>query len=289
MSELVRRVRRTLVCEPECTYTVDVLDIVPGGRSGDDASWGRELAQRQERAHARRTIEAPRVVKLTNKLPARLRRPVRDELERQRRRQRVRDAVVRFERRPLYSEVPSAPPRHAQSRPPLASLPGAEQHTGDVYMQSRPEVNLPAPPYAGSFVRRGPRPPAGQAGRIVKARPLQRAATLVAPTSPRRVGSLVKKPRVVQSAARPVRPEAQTVTFSPSRPRPVESGAMLDSAEREPRQRIVQPPSRRFALPLHFSIFPLSLWPRRGTAAPEEAHIVPAEDPATPKKKLPRE
>lgn len=265
-----------------------MLDIVPGGRTGDDTSWGRELSQRQKRAQARHTIEAPRVVKLTNKLPARLRRPVHDELERQRRRRRVRDAIVRFERRPLYSEVPSDYPRYARAQPAPAPLPNGELHTGDVYMQSRPQVNLPVPPYAGTFVGRKVSP----AARPTR-RPAPRSATSMA--QPRRVVSLPPSPRVIATAPRPERQvlppvpspvSPPAVAAAPPRQQVLDRHVRVDSVEKDPQQGVVQPPRRRFALPLHFSIFPLSLWPRRDREQPLEARIVSAEERDTRKKKL---
>lgn len=78
----------------------------------------------------------PDVVELTWKLPVRLRRPVSDE----------------FRRRAVVTKRPAEWQRQM----------GVEHHTGDVYRNSRPEIRLPEPPYAGRFAKAGP--PVQQAG-----------------------------------------------------------------------------------------------------------------------------
>lgn len=99
------------------------------------------------RVTVNRKSSHPSVVEIDWRLPARLRRPVRDELERARRARQARQAVVGFKRRPIA--LPSDGRRPVSNR----SNVGAEHHTGDVYRDGRPFLAASPPPYAGSFLR----------------------------------------------------------------------------------------------------------------------------------------
>ena len=94
-----------------------MLDIIPSGSHKDK----KQVALKKSK---------PDVVELTWKLPVRLRRPVSDE----------------FRRRAVVTKRPAEWQRQM----------GAEHHTGDVYRNSRPEIRLPEPPYAGRFAKVGP-------------------------------------------------------------------------------------------------------------------------------------
>jgi hypothetical protein len=90
----------------------------------------------------------PRTVKLQWQLPARLRRPVRQELARQRKSQKYSQSLVQFERRPVLTQLPPARPVAAEVRPPDASLyPAAPTST---------RMQLTPPPYRGSFASETP-------------------------------------------------------------------------------------------------------------------------------------
>lgn len=116
-----------------------MLDVLPPGR----------IQPKKPKA------QRPSVVEINWRLPARLRRPISQELQRQRQKKRQRDAIVGFERRPLYAPGLSHDSRSiAQFRHNV----GAEHHTGDVYRERRPLLSASVPPYAGSFLRGKTRP-----------------------------------------------------------------------------------------------------------------------------------
>lgn len=151
------------------------------------------------------------MVEINWRLPARLRRPVRDELERARRARQVRQAVVGFKRRPIA--LPSDSRRSVANR----SNVGAEHHTGDVYRDGRPFLAASPPPYAGSFMR----------GKTIR------------PTS------AAGKPAKILAGERDVPYKWQAPSAD------VPRKAAVDVKE-------------RFALPLHFSVWPFKR-KRRGT------------------------
>lgn len=247
-----------------------MLDIVPPTPSNAKRSASRSSRPaRPARAHmiARRNkprpaAPSPSVVKVDWKLPARLRRPVKQELARQRRKDRQRQAIVQFERRPIYSELPSQYPSYRAKPTQL----GAEQHTGDVYRDGKPALQLPVPPYRTSFT--------------TAARPLS-----AAPSS--KLG-----PQIPPAAARKVAPPKHR---APARPAPLGLGDQvrdvpyawqaanvqkkipaeleLISHSRAAAPSAIQAPRRRFALPLHFSIFPKNFLPRRRATAPVKKKI----------------
>ena len=131
-------------------------DIIPSRDT--DIGAGRQKIDPTRRGKSRHIVE------VSWKLPARLQRPIAAELEKEREVKRRRDAVVRFERRPIDTRLPSgSPPRFASER--TAQARGAEQHTGDVYMHSRPKYGLNTPPYHGPGARGAKkiiRPPLGR-------------------------------------------------------------------------------------------------------------------------------
>lgn len=171
------------------------------------------------RGQSKKTSARPAVVTVDWRLPARLRRPVHQELARQRQRRRQREAIVRFERRPLYtssdqSRVTSA---RAQART------GVEQHTADVYRAGRPSLVTGVPPYAGSYVR------------------------AKAPTP--RAQSVPVKPKSVR------RP-SPVAALSGERDVPYQWATPPAAAPAPPVAELVRAPRRSFALPLHVSIWP---------------------------------
>lgn len=172
---------------------------------------------RREAARSQKNLPRPSVVEVDWRLPARLRRPVRAELARQRRRKRQRDAIVRFERRPLYTSTVGRP---------KASV---EQHTADVYRAGRPSLGTAVPPYAGSFLKRS--------------------------------ANAVREERL--SANRTEQPAARTQKKSSSRPtltalsgeRDIPYAWNAPKSHTAPKLSVASP-RRRFALPLHISVWP---------------------------------
>lgn len=192
---------------------------------------------------ARPRAAAPRVVSLQWRLPARLRRPIRQELARARRQAKREQSIVTFARRALYSDVPDDYPRYG--RPPGQAINvGAEHHTADVYLQSRPTVTVAAPPYRGRGATLSPAPRPAVAPPALN--PKQKlSAPRVAP-APRWGDSVRDVPyRWPQSLRTPA------------------PGRALFMNEAKNLLAPVQKPKRRFTLPLHFSVFP---WRRKDAA-----------------------
>lgn len=275
-------------------YTKDVLDVVPPGgenpssfgnaRKSDRTSRvsGRLVKRREAASPENRPVSVgPRTVQVDWRLPARLRRPIRQELERERRKRRQRQAIVQFERRPVISSVPTAPPNYRRRLTAPRENVGAEHHTGDVYRHSRPEIAVTVPPYRGSFARRF-----GAARRAATNRP----GPVAAQPSRQAASSPTQSPR--QHVARPMPARRRTVAPKQQTHVPVtgERDMPFNWAEygEVPRARlmpeassmsasVIAEPKRRFALPLHFSIWPFG----RGG----EAEAVPVATEATSKKK----
>lgn len=110
-----------------------MLDIIPAG----------PRKQGQHPSKAKRSSEHE--VHLTWKLPSRLSQPIRQELAKEKDRQKRRQDIVQFERRSITTKLPSESPPNWRSKRQNV---GAEFHTGDVYMKSRPAARLPVPPYS---------------------------------------------------------------------------------------------------------------------------------------------
>jgi len=183
---------------------------------------------------------------------------VHDELERQRQRRRQHHAVVKFERRPLYGEQQKAltkTPR-ARTRPQAANTAR--------YQLQNPEVQSQLPPYAGSFVR---------SVSVARPQPKRRARTagqpLVVDTSTvrrKKVQSRVQQAPVRKTEA-PVRKPTASPLFGErdipfnwqerELPQEMEQVAVVDESATS--ESVVVRPKRRFALPIH-----LSVWPFKG-------------------------
>jgi len=175
------------------------------------------------------------VVEIDWRLPARLRRPVRLELNRQRRLRRQREAIVQFKRRPLYPLQNTS----GAARPAAPANVGAEHHTGDVYRSSRPFVGASVPPYAGTWLRGRPAAPPRQI-------PAPRPSTSL------RVNASQRRPD-----AAPVRVSALSgLPAAMAGERDIPYQWARAAAPRVSAPRLSPPRRRRFALPLHISIWP---------------------------------
>lgn len=133
--------------------TGSVLDILP---SSGSEGYSRNTSSRRPRS--RRRSASPNVVQVEWKLPARLRKPVREQLTQERAQRRRRRAVVEFQRRPLHTQALLTADTDSKRvgnrvRPPtrrfFGSIPSAQNQ--DV-AASRPKLQLAPPPYIGSFV-----------------------------------------------------------------------------------------------------------------------------------------
>ncbi len=194
----------------------------------------------------------PPVVQFDWKLPARLRRPVRYELERQRRKRRQQQAIIQFERRPLYSELPSKYPLYSMRRTPKPKR-GVEQHTGDVWRENKPGASVMLPPYGNMLA---------QSKRMT---PPARGTNKTKMMQPKPVKVLITKERDMP------------YEWEDKKQKP--DGAEIKVNE----QNAIQPPKRRFALPLHFSIFPKNIVPAK---AGQDIELTEALKEAWRKKKL---
>jgi len=282
-------------------YTEGVLDVIPPSSGipslADEARRReRQLAKRKiarvssDASQSRSVSVGPRTVTVDWKLPARLRRPVRSELARQRRR-RNKTESVQFKRRALYSDGVARSSRKNR---------GAEHHTGDVYRSAKPQLRIETPPYAGAIARSlSAQPPRKRVSGVgAPSRSRQRQVS----TTQARSREFEPRPLRVPVANSPTLPARQdsahilrhTLGLA-ERDVPFDLNAMsqrepalaeLDGAvETESRNEVslsdgydqheVALPRGRFSLPLHFSVWPFG---RKN----DEVYAAPAEDGATP-------
>ena len=188
------------------------------------------------------------MVEIDWRLPARLRRPVHQELQRQRRRRRQHEAIVQFKRHSLYPEGKRTP----ALKPAKVNI-GAEHHTGDVYREGRPFLAASVPPYAGSFLSgKAPVPPPAP-----KKRPAAIKASLP-PTPPPARRAVVSRPKssVASLPAQLREAPRKIAALSGERDVPYQwAAAQVERAKAAP-VSVAPPRRRRFALPLHVSIWP---------------------------------
>ena len=186
-----------------------MLDVLPPGEGG--------LPRR-----------LPQTVKLDWKLPARLRRPVRAGLKRQRSSAAVESPeAVTFERHELYPA-------------------DSEQHTSDVHREHRPKVRISQPPYAGQVVQKS----------VGSGQP--------APVTPRRQAK--PAPAKVAQPVHTPEPKAVPALLQGERDIPFDWQAMPTraaepAAPQAAASHTVAQPTRRLALPLHFSFWPFKREP----------------------------
>ena len=129
------------------------------------------------KARGKRTRPSSNVLKIDWKLPARLRKPVRAQLKAERAERRSR-VLKGFYRRPLNTQRLTTEVNR-----------GAEQHTGDIYRESEPQLRLVAPPYTGSVMRTTMHQ---QVGEMLPARRVSPAPT---PTPAPEVRGVIAQPR----------------------------------------------------------------------------------------------
>ncbi|MBI3255775.1 MAG: DUF4012 domain-containing protein [Candidatus Andersenbacteria bacterium] len=232
-------------------------------------------------------------VQLVWKLPARLRKPIREQLAKERKQKKQREAIVHFERRPLNTQLAG------KTFLPAAQNAGAEYHTGDVYVSSKPQTRVALPPYAGGFSRRlvsksAPKlqntgrhrvqpassPPAGRAG--AGRQPVAKVQSIKPQARP------VQHPRVQIGSreragiARGFR-TAPLYGFEPvARAVPIVEEAYGAPPE-EFREPVIEQPKRLISLPFSFSFWPTSLF-----SSKKKVHraSLSAKPPATKLKNL---
>lgn len=128
-----------------------MFDVLPPDGS-DQRSSGTSRRQRRLLSSKHRSSsqdsEADRTVQVEWKLPARLRKPIRHQLAKERRRKRERRAITGFQRRPLNTRQLTSSVKRTLK--PARNV-GAEHHTGDVYKEEKPSLRIAMPPYMGGF------------------------------------------------------------------------------------------------------------------------------------------
>lgn len=174
-----------------------------------------------------------------------------------RRQKKQREAIVRFERRPIYSELPSTAPAYGRLKVPKQVNRGVEYHTGDVYRQSKPTLKMTLPPYVGLAVKRRTAPT---------------TKVTVARTVPVKAENMtrkkIKRPGVANWPSRKKEKiptgllvsGERDVSYSWSQEKS-SAPATLEMTEPILASATIEEPRRRFALPLHFSIWPFGRLP----------------------------
>lgn len=145
-----------------------MYDIFPS--SSPEEEQLRRSKRKKPRVHSRQSSggvvhAGPRVVQVEWKLPSRLRKPVRQQLEKERaERRRRHDASVTFARKPirtqnlLEADPDTRRPGNRVRKPKNFFNRGAEYNTADMYKDGKPQLHVAAPPYMGRVVRAGAAP-----------------------------------------------------------------------------------------------------------------------------------
>lgn len=140
------------------------------------------------------------------------------------------------------SKVPTeVPGRVEDAEERIAS--GVEWHTGDVYLQSRPAKQIEVPPHLGAFT-----------AATLGAQPRSKIANVVRREAPRGVSSTVAED--TKEVSHEVPEHITALVEEPAQ-------ARLELTETARRELVM--PKRRFALPLHLSVWPFAT--RRDRAA----------------------
>ena len=172
-----------------------MYDILPSGPSNSGHKSARPLRPQTGKRSERKVVySGPRVVQMDWKLPARLRKPIREQLAKERSQRRRQAAAVKFSRRPLHTQPvleanrdSKTPGAHVRKPRRLFNR-GSEHHTRDMHTYSKPQLQVAAPPYVGSAAR-----------------------SFASVTKPQPAASVVKRQKAVSS-----RPAAQKRTQRPT-------------------------------------------------------------------------
>ena len=200
----------------------------------------------------------PETLELDWQLPARLRRPVGGEMQRQRRRQRARESVVAFERHPIYEKSPAS---RTQGRPTAKQSSGSDES----YRIHNAEAQMNLPPYAGAFTKQmstyRPRARRMAVTSGGAATPSQAPAARQ-PRSARPPAQKPDAPRKRKRAVSPLIGERDIAFNWQDKELPDELKRVAVAQQATASEAVVVRPRRRFALPIH-----LSIWPRQGNNA----------------------
>jgi hypothetical protein len=219
---------------------MQMLDIIPSTPS----------SKKPGRSFSRPRRDDASVVKVDFKLPARLRKPIHQQLAQERRRKQQQQAIVRFERRPVITE-------HVQTK--QQPNVGVEHHTGDVYRHTRPASRVSIPPYAGRFAKQlvaAARPkPKPLPVRSVAQAPVPKPRPLPQPVKPVQIA----RPKAAMKHMPSILGAERDVPFDWSALTPASYPPRSEAEVIPPAPEPVKPPT--FSLPVSFSIWPISLLP----------------------------
>lgn len=152
--------------EPKKSYNTSMFDVVPPNAEEFDREVGLSPSRRRgvvrgkarpagwrSRKYGAEGDLGKKTVQVEWKLPARLRKPVREQLKKERAERSRRQAVIKFDRRPIRTRVVA---RSSSFDSEDKENRGAEKHMGDTYRHSKPNVQVAVPPYKGKAVSRRP-------------------------------------------------------------------------------------------------------------------------------------
>lgn len=261
-------------------YNRGVFDVLPPSPSGGQD----DLAHKQTPRKFSRRIRpnrqpvppappgagAPRqpVISLQWKLPSRLRKPIRQQLQQERQRRRAQQSIIHFERRPLVTQKIDGDRVQKNT--------GAEHHTGDVYRNTRAKVRVALPPYLGGFSRQFTGTQKKFSKNLPAARPVPKPVRKIVPASisfqrrqvPTQVQVLVQQFPLAADRDVPYAWQPPAVAVLQTAERLPEHNAQVQLAERA---REIEQPKRRFALP-----FSLSFWPSSLLSSKKKFHAGPS-------------
>lgn len=281
-----------------------MFDVLPPqGRMPDGDVLNTESIRKQRRARPlrpavasarpRRMITAaPRTIQVAWKLPARLRKPIREQLAKEHKLRARRNAIISFDRRPIHTHALLVGNREGTPDHGGITLPrrrifnrGAEHHTGDTYKHSRPQLQVAAPPYVGRIVQNAP----------VAVRRMRSAPPVRQQLPPSRHLPAAARPRF-DLARRPQAQRRQLASTYLAGERDLayhwpekliaESSIKYEPAAARPDQELPEnsaAPKRSLALPFSFSLWPKFLW-RDKHPAGEAGYAAGSQESAAKKK-----
>ncbi|MEX1112497.1 MAG: DUF4012 domain-containing protein [Candidatus Andersenbacteria bacterium] len=220
-----------------------------------------------------------RVVQVDWKLPARLRKPIRDQLAKERQKKRQRQSIIKFDRRPIHTRPVVS---YQETEEPIQggfTLPrhrlfnrGAEHHTGDVYTKSQPQLQIAAPPYIGNIASKttganrpkralAPKPAPRRKQPVSTKEVVQRKPAPRPKKAPTPARSITRpKPQYGNASATDWYSERDVSYDFGKQPQPAQSPKSLFVEVDEERTVSVRKPQSKFALPLMVSLWPFSMF-----------------------------
>lgn len=232
--------------------------------------------QRRKTRRTRKSTQAvlsvparDRTVRLDWKLPARLRKPVHEQLAEERRKKREREAILHFERKSIQTRPVLIAEKQDPSPMGGVTIPsrrifnrGAEHHTGDVYRSSQPKLHMAMPPYMGSFAGSSYSQSKPTIQHPASRRVARRIPQMQKPVPKKAIPAYAK-----QVPAQPVRPHSPVPL---TEERDIPYSFSLDKAGSVTQvpplfvqvPKSTKPARNKFSLPFSFNFWPSFLWSR---------------------------